>query len=280
MSIAIGTAQFGLNYGISNLLGRTSFNEAKRIIEYAKLSKINFIDTAREYGNSEEVIGKIISNNNQNYFNIITKVSKSSDIESDINKSLEMLSMHSVYGVLIHNTNMLFGPEGKSIYRDLVDKKQKGLVKKVGVSVYTPKETKKILENFDIDIIQIPSSILDQRFVNSGTIEMLKEKNIEIHVRSIFLQGLYFMSPNIPDCFSSIKEKLMQVDEAAQHFNISKVKLIIEYAKSLDVDKIVVGVNNLNQLIEIHKEYNSEKIDINFNSFSLDNKLVDPRFWE
>jgi len=280
--IAIGTAQFGLDYGISNSSGKTTYNEVEKILKHAKRVGIRLLDTAREYGDSEQTIGQIVSKyNNKQFFDVVTKVSKDANIDSDTKKSLHMLSTKKVYGLLIHNTSVLFDANGKEIYRDLENKKYNGSVGKIGVSVYTPEETERILNNFDIDIIQIPSSILDQRFINSGMIERLKEQEVEIHVRSIFLQGLYFMSPNdIPEHFGPIKDKLIQIDNTAHELGVSKTKFVVDYAKSLGVDKIVVGVNNLEQLMEIVSGYAYEDVDVDFKRFSLDDKLIDPRSWE
>jgi aryl-alcohol dehydrogenase-like predicted oxidoreductase len=278
MNIAIGTAQFGLDYGISNYDGKTVFEETKKILKYAQGVGIDLLDTAREYGDCEQTIGKIIREGNCK-FKIVTKVGKEANIDEDVAESMCMLSLKRVHGVLIHNTGVLFGNSGKKIYRRLESKKHGGLVEKIGVSVYTPDETKKVLDNFDIDIIQIPSSILDQRFINSGMIDTLKEKNIEIHVRSVFLQGLYFMSP-VPVGFDSIKDDILQIDGVARDLGVSKLKLMIDYAKSLKVDKIIIGVNCLKQLEEIVGEYNKKDSLIDFSQFSSDNRLIDPRLWK
>lgn len=277
MNIAIGTAQFGLDYGISNAIGKTTSSEVKKILQYAEEVGIDCLDTAREYGDCEKIIGETITPN-QN-FKIVTKVSKDANVDKDFNESLHMLSLKSLYGVLIHNTGVLFSNNGKEIFEKLEEKKASGFIEKIGVSVYTPEETRSILNRFDIDIIQFPSSLLDQRFVSSGVIEELKEKNIEIHIRSIFLQGLYFMSSSMPTFFDPIKDKILKIDKASYDLGVSKVKLIIDYAKSLEVDKIIIGVNCLEQLKETVGEYNKQDIDIDFKQFSSDNKIIDPRAW-
>jgi aryl-alcohol dehydrogenase-like predicted oxidoreductase len=277
MKIAIGTAQFGLDYGISNNDGRTVPSETRRILEYAGEVGIDLLDTAREYGDCEKIIGNIISEEKRD-FKIVTKVGKEANIDEDVLESMSMLSLQNVYGILIHNTGVLFGDNGKEIYRKLESKKDSGLAEKIGVSVYTPEETMKILDNFNIDVIQFPTSILDQRFLNSGVMNVLKEKNIEIHVRSIFLQGLYFMSL-IPSYLGSLEDEVTQISNTARDLGISKLKLMIDYAKSLNVDKIVIGVNCLEQFKEIVSEYNKEDTVIDFKQFSSDSKLVDPRFW-
>lgn len=279
MSIGIGTAQFGMDYGISNYDGKTPFAETEKILLYAANNKIEVLDTAAEYGDSEDTIGKIVSDNKYN-FNIITKVSKEANIDNDVENSLKKLRLESIYGVLIHNTSVLFDSRRKDIYKKLLSKKHSGAIQKIGVSVYTPEETMAILKNFDIDIIQIPSSICDQRFVRSGVIDILKNNNIEIHVRSIFLQGLYFLYPSrMPGGFEDIKKKLIELDNISFDSGVSKTKLIVEYAKSLHVDRIIVGVNNVRQLKEIHECYMSDVIDVDFRRFSLEKDIIDPRVW-
>ncbi len=285
MKLAIGTAQFGLNYGISNIMGQTTRQEANAIINYAVKNGITCIDTAREYAESENVLGEIIKNSNlNNVLRLITKVSKNSDILQDIGKSLNALGVSEVYGLLVHNTKCLLNNGGDEIYDRLVDTKNNGFVKKIGVSVYTPEEAERIIKQFDIDIIQFPCSILDQRFPQSGILDRLKAKKIEIHVRSVFLQGLCFMSPNnIPEYFKPIEDKIIAIDNTARELGVSKLKFLIEYVKSIGtIDNIVVGVNNLDQMKDVVNAYNEMSRDtiINYEQFAIfDDNFVNISKW-
>lgn len=285
MKLAIGTAQFGLKYGISNTEGQTTQQEANSIINYAVKNSVSCIDTAREYAESEDVLGKIIQDNSlQDTLRIITKVSKDSKIRRDVLKSLQSLQVDKVYGLLVHNTKSLLGSDGKTIYRELLDIKNEGLVKKIGVTVYTPEEVEEITKKFDIDIIQFPCSILDQRFPSCGIMDKLKSNDVEIHVRSIFLQGLCFLSPDkIPAYFKPVEDKIIAIDRVANGLGISKLKLLIDYIKSINtIDNIVVGVNNLQHMKDIVEAYNDNRdTNTNYNKFAiLDDNFVNISKWK
>ena len=184
--IILGTVQFGLDYGVSNKKGIPSNKELKEIFSLAENNGIFLLDTASGYGNAEKRIGDISNGN----FKIITKISNidnAQSIENQIKKSLFNLKSDFIYGCLFHNTNELL--HNLFLWEELNKLKKLGLIKKIGVSLYHPKNLENLLSLKIIpDIIQIPFNIIDRRF--EPYFERLNKLNIEIHVRSIFLQGL------------------------------------------------------------------------------------------
>ena len=162
MKLALGTVQFGLNYGISNNQGRTSQKEVNKILKFAKESGINAIDTASSYGSSEEILGKsgLIE-----LFKIITKTktfaesteiykSDSESLKKSFKVSLQNLNCSVVEGLMIHHVKDLFKPGGEYLYEALIDLKEHGEVQKIGVSVYSELEIIKVLENYTIDVFE------------------------------------------------------------------------------------------------------------------------------
>ena len=143
MKIALGTVQWGLNYGISNKKGIPSKDELNRILSFADKSGINLLDTASAYGNSEARIGDF----SKNKFNIVTKIGISENdisIKEKIKKSLKKLKSNSVYGCLFHDTiNFLKYP---SAWNEIQVQKKEGLIKKIGFSLYNPQELEKLFE--------------------------------------------------------------------------------------------------------------------------------------
>lgn len=261
MKLALGTVQFGLDYGISNTEGMTSFDEILKLLDLAKKNGINTLDTAKEYGSSEEILG-----NCANGFEIVTKIQNPIDFE----QSLKKLKRDKLYGLLFHNADVLFkNPEYLKEFEKL---KKENKVEKIGVSVYYSEQIDIILENYNIDLIQLPINILDQRLLQSSHLKKLKDKNIEIHVRSIFLQGLLLMK-NPPDYFKPIKPILDKINQNKE--------LILGFVKNIDeIDKIVIGVNDSRQLQENIEAYNKD-VDIDFSKFSInDTKFIDPSNWE
>ena len=194
MKIALGTAQFGLPYGVSNANGIVNSSEVKRILDLASSNSIDMLDTAISYGRSEEVLGSL----GVDQFNIVNKLPNIPNSISDIHKwvnnevseSLKRLKKSSFYALLLHNPSDLIGNNGQKLIIALEELKKQKIVKKVGVSIYDPNDLDFLTRIMDIDIVQAPINIVDRRLVNTGWLEKLNANGVEIHGRSIFMQGL------------------------------------------------------------------------------------------
>ena len=202
--LALGGVQFGIDYGIANTKGQVQIEEVQSILNYAKKNGVNILDTASGYGDSEGVLGKVGVDN----FQIITKTTS---IKQGVNgvvrifyQSLKNLKQKKAYGLLIHDIGEIEHKQFDTLLIELARLKQQGLVKKIGVSVYNNQQIDYVLDNFSIDLIQLPINILDQRLINDESLVKLKKHNVEIHARSALLQGLLLMSINtIPYWFDT-----------------------------------------------------------------------------
>ena len=198
MKLALGTAQFGYNYGITNKNGKISLKAGKKILEFAEKSGMNTIDTAMNYGNCEQQLGKL---GVKNWF-IISKLPPipnncddiSSWISSKIEFSLNSLKVDYLGGLLLHRPEQLLKKNGSMIYDNLLNLKKIGKVSKIGISIYDPLELDNICSQFKFDIVQVPFNIFDRRLFYSGWLKRLKIEGIEVHVRSVLLQGLLMSS--------------------------------------------------------------------------------------
>ena len=281
--ISLGTVLFGMNYGVSGSK-KSNFDNSREIIDIVKKSGISFLDTAVNYGTSEEVLGTI----GVKEMNITSKIPNLSSIEYSENlinnifhDSLSRLNIKSVYGLLLHSFDDLFSENGNNIYNSLLKLKKQNLVKKIGVSVYNVDQIKKVIDNYQVDIIQCPFNIFDTSLIDSGISKVLKDKGIEIHVRSIFLQGLLLM-PNIdiPNYFSRWKNKFLNYENYCKKNNISKLECCLNFVnKYRDIDKIVIGVENKKQLLEILNIKTVDVFDLNKLS-SKDINLINPSVWK
>ncbi|MCK4650915.1 aldo/keto reductase [Candidatus Babeliales bacterium] len=291
MKLAIGTAQFGLSYGISNKHGQTSLKEIKEILKTTKKYNINLIDTASLYGQSEEILGKCL--NKDNSFKIITKTPyfngpeiTSQDIiqlRTTVTTSLKKLNQKSIYGILIHNTDNLFLKNGELLLKELKKLKNESLVKKIGFSIYSPHQIDSLLDSFEFDIIQIPINILDQRLLIDGHLKKLKKSKIEIHARSIFLQGLLLMPLNeIPSFFKPIYNKLKEYHNKIRYNNITPLQAAIGFIKKIkEIDYIIIGINNKQQLTENINAYKEKIKKIDFKKFACFNEqIINPTNWK
>lgn len=291
MNLSLGTVQFGTDYGITNQSGQTPFEEVARILQFAK-GKINILDTAPGYGTSEKVLGE----NRILDFNIVTKtphiksetigLQELEKVENCFFQSLESLKIPSVYGLLIHNPNDMFKEGSDKLFKKISDLKQKGFVKKIGVSVYTQSDIEGLCKKYNFDIVQVPLNVLDQRLVKSGTLKNLKERGIEIHARSIFLQGILLNDISVLDNrFTDIVPILKDYFSELKINEINKVEGALSFINSLkEIDQVIIGVNNLEQLKEIYHSYlkikSNSNINIDFSKYVCEREnIIDPRKW-
>lgn len=291
MKLGLGTVQFGLDYGISNKTGRTEGDEVARILGYALEQGIQFLDTAANYGQSEAVIGKAISETDS--FLVVTKLPPLRDgmvtqkeitfLNSTFEKSLTKIGKPHVYGLLMHHAEDLLTDDGEKVFELLQDYKSRGLVKKIGVSVYDKATLERVLDRFSIDLIQIPLNIFDQRMYAGGYLKQLKQMGIEIHVRSVFLQGLLLMPPNdLSAGFVSVVDHIKDYRTYISKRGLSPIQAALGFVLSIEeVDVALCGVNNLQQLTEISDLARDNKVLApDFEKFAvLDEKVITPSLW-
>lgn len=249
--LCLGTAQFGTDYGIANPTGKVGKEEVIKILKYASYLGVDFLDTAHSYGHSEKVLGEFIENNKPG-FKVVSKLPPLTDkgvcrIETLFFESLADLKLDKLYGYLIHKFDDYLSC--KEVWAVLRSLKRKGLVKKIGFSLYNPCELERLFsEKVEFDIIQVPYSIFDRRF--SGNFEALRANGVEIYVRSVFLQGLAFLAlEDLPAHLAGAKKYLLRLRSIAAEKNISVNAICLNFALlNPYVDKVVIGVDSLKQL--------------------------------
>ena len=286
--LGLGTVQFGTDYGLNSLDGQVRPQEVKKILNYARSKQIVLLDTAPAYGNSEEILGGI----NNSEFQVVTKTrhfdtlkitnDEVSLLNQDFNNSLKKLNQIKIYGLLIHNADDLLKPGGEKIL-DLLQKfKQTNKLMKVGVSVYDHIKLHSILDNFDIDMVQLPFNIIDRRMLDSGMLASLYKKGIEVHARSVFLQGLLLMSAKLmPSKFNRWNNLWKLWHEWLHDNRISPVEASVRYAISFsEISKVLVGVDSVNQLKEIYKASSGTLPKIPDEQQTTDADLLNPSNWE
>ena len=285
--ITLGTVQFGIDYGINSENGQVQPEEVRSILNYAHSQNIDLLDTAPAYGNSEKVLGVA---NVQN-FKVVTKTRhfnnakiSNSDIgllKKDFSCSLTDLRQESFYGVLVHNASDLLKSGAEKLYDHLQELKQAEKIEKIGVSVYDYSQLQSILDNFDIDLVQLPFNILDRRMIDSGMLSTLRSSNTEVHARSVFLQGLLLMSEqNRPDKFNRWSGLWKIWHEWLNDNQITALEATIRYAISMpEISKVLVGVDNKDQLKEIIIASNGILPNIPTELHTNDINLLNPSNW-
>jgi aryl-alcohol dehydrogenase-like predicted oxidoreductase len=287
MSIILGSAQFGLDYGISNTNGVVAEDKIKEILDFALQNGINEIDSAINYGSSHAALGKI-----KNDLEVSSKLPAldlsakkiKKQIRDLFNISLQQLNKASLKTLYLHSPQQLLEPGGDAIYKNLLQLKSDGCIKSIGISVYEPIELRIILQNFDIDVVQIPFNLIDQRFDEDNFLSRLKKKNIEINCRSIFLQGLLLMSlSKLPKQFLPWENLFLDWSKWLKMNNIHPVHACIAYILcNHEIDNIVIGVESVDQLAQIISFYErDDHASILFPNIKSESQgLVNPSYWD
>ena len=285
MKLALGTVQFGQDYGIANSNGQTSRSEVEKILELARLKGIKTLDTAISYGESESVLGQIGVQD----FNIITKLPELPKdceniekwMERQLNDSVKRLRLNSIDGFLLHRPLQLLEPGNENLWATLLKFKTQGLVKKIGFSIYGPNELDQLWPQFKPDIIQAPYNIFDRRMVTSGWFKRLSDEGVETHARSVFLQGLLLLNKyNRPQQFDKWSDHWHLWDRWLKENKLTPLQAALTFPLvNNKVNKVIVGVDHCVQLKEI-----LEGVDTSVNDFSeelsiTDEQLINPSNW-
>lgn len=249
--ISLGTAQWGLDYGIANTSGQVPKDEILAILDFARDAGIHHIDTAAAYGNSEAVIGECLEGS-PGGFNIVSKLppqgsGKFSDVTGQLSESLTRLKAKSIYGYLVHHFDDI--RRNKGLWDQMRNLKKRGQVLKIGVSLYTTAELIALLDqNMPVDIVQVPFSIFDRRFEKYFGI--LKSKGIEVQARSVFLQGLAFLAPEkLPGHLAAAAPQLRYLRDAAGNHKMTIGQMCLDFVVSQKgIDRAVIGADRLDQI--------------------------------
>lgn len=285
MKITLGTAQFGMDYGINNRRGKVPENEVFEILDEAWKNDVDMLDTAYAYGKSEKIIGEYIESTGRP-FKVVSKMPDCSlqELESTFNSSLENLNLNQIYGYLIHDfESFLLNQE--DLWAFLESLKVENRAKKIGFSLYHTWELEYLLENdFKIDMVQVPFNVFDQRF--SKFFPSLKKKDIEIHTRSIFLQGLLFKNPDeVQENFFKIKYKLENLRLLSKNEDIPLSAIYMNFAVLNEfIDRVIIGIDSLNNFIENINALKYSNRALNFNDMLLslkedDENIILPINW-
>lgn len=257
MKLALGTVQFGLDYGVANSGGRVSEDEARAILATASQNGVSTLDTAIAYGDSERVLGSL----GVGHWQVVTKLpilpegcdDVVSWVERETQQSMARLNLAQLHGVLLHRPGQLLENKGQDLYRGLKLIKESGLVQKIGVSVYEPAELGQLFDRFELDLVQAPLNILDRRLVDSGWAKQLKTADIEVHTRSAFLQGLLLMpASKRSGKFNRWSDIWSVWDKWLADNSLSPLQACLRYLNGvLEVDRVVVGVDSVAQFNQI-----------------------------
>ena len=272
--IVLGTVQFGLQYGV-NSAGRPSEEAVKSILSEAAKGGITILDTSSAYGNSEDILGECITPDEE--FKIVSKYPKGeTSVAEMINRSLNRLKVKQLYGYLLHHFEVY--KNNPKVWDKFVALKESGKVQKIGFSLYSPEELELILDKkSQFDLIQVPFNIFDKKFL--PLMKELHEKGVEIHVRSTFLQGLFFKDrETLPEKLKPMKKYLLQLDDYSKATGLSISEIALNYnLQNPYIDGVLIGVDNVSQLQMNLASVKETPIDIEIDV--KEQELLNPVNW-
>lgn len=246
----LGTAQFGLDYGINNTSSKPGQQAVNEILIKAYDSGVHSLDTAEVYGNAHEIIGEFHKQYPSRIFNVVTKLPLNIDgsIDGKIEKYLSELNVPQLEGLLFHSYQTY--KESKASMELIDTYRRGGKVKYLGVSVYTNEQIEDVMEDKYIDIIQLPFNLFDNSNLRGEVLKKAKNKGKIIHTRSTFLQGLFFTSLQNKNKISlPLADELGYIHKLSKLSNISLTRISLNYCLQQPlIDNVLIGVDNLDQL--------------------------------
>ncbi len=290
--LALGTVQFGLDYGITNRTGQVGDDAIAAILRCASNDGIDTLDTASLYGESEAAIGR---NEESAAFRVVTKTPKFADASSpeeavarlrlSLDTSLVRLRRHAVDALLLHDADDLLGPYAAELWEAMERAKAAGLVGKIGLSVYHGHQIDAALARFPIEILQLPINPLDTRLIEGGQIARLAQAGVEIHARSLFLQGLLLQAPEaLEPRFGPLRDAVAELDAWATAVGLSRLEGVLALALRIpEITRFVVGVTSERELQEIvnagRVAEGVQELPSFASSAPLDQRHLDPSRW-
>jgi aryl-alcohol dehydrogenase-like predicted oxidoreductase len=293
--LGLGTVQFGLDYGVSNRGGRPSERETAAILARAAAAGVGFIDTAPAYGEAEALIGRHLPAGHG--LRIITKTPALTDDAIDarhgrqvldgLAASLDRLKVNSVHAFLVHQSSDLAKTGWQHLVDAMLEARSRGWTSRIGASVYDADQLALVESRFQPQLVQLPLNVLDRRPIAAGTLARLKAAGVEIHVRSVFLQGLLLMEPDaLPEFFAPLRPTIVRLRETWQRRRLSALGGCLAFAlRQPQIDAVIVGVNRMTEFAQIEAQIEAivssltdDDADIALNP-PIDAAFLDPSRW-
>jgi aryl-alcohol dehydrogenase-like predicted oxidoreductase len=290
--LCLGTAQFGLSYGITNTAGQVTEDEVAQLLIQAQEVGVSYLDTAQAYGNAEMVLGRQLSASH--CFKIISKLpaqpqpvfsgQDSGTWEQTFFASCQLLGVQELDALLLHAPADLRKPGGDHLETWLLSLRERGLVQRLGVSIYAAEDLEGVNPGL-LDLVQLPLSLLDQRLLKDGTLARLRASGTAIHARSLFLQGL-LLTPGAqwpPWVSTEMRAHQLALEALALERGCQLIDLALGFARDQDdLEAVVIGVCSRHELAELSEAWlaTSPLPRIEWRSWALDDQIIlDPRRW-
>jgi aryl-alcohol dehydrogenase-like predicted oxidoreductase len=273
-------------YGVANNAGQVSLSEGAKILSVAASAGIDTLDTAIVYGDSEQRLGEL----SVARWQVVSKlpavplecVSVTDWVQESVQGSLNRLQVAKLKGLLLHKPEQLMSAIGPELYSALHRLKADGKVEKIGVSIYSPDELDQLTREYALDLVQVPFNVVDRRISTSGWLERLYSAGVEVHLRSIFLQGLLLMSQQgRPRAFDRWNRLWTKWHEWLQMYDALPAHVCLAFALSQPgISRVIVGVDTSSQLRGLLESLQGNAVVPPPELACEDIELVNPSLWK
>ncbi len=271
--LGLAAAQFGLDYAVSNPRGRPPETEVGEMLAIAARGGVSVLDTALA-GRAERVIGELMPRPCP--FRVVVKTARcdrgADFVEAEARNSLKRLGLERAHAILVEQAGDLFSPHGPAMWDRMKAMRDEGLFERIGVSVYASDDPVGVARRFRPDIVQAPASLLDQRLLVNGALAELADTGIEVHLRSIFLQGALFLPPDrLPVALQAASRGLSRVRRMIAEGRSDPLQAALGFALARpEADAVIVGVTTASELQAVVAAANSPPPDLDWDEMALE----------
>jgi len=291
--LVLGTAQLGMPYGIANKSGKPDFSSALSIVQAAWENGITEFDTAQAYGDSEQILGRIFAELGvvqkarvTTKLKSVQTVGEKTPLHQSVEESLERLKVSKLECLLLHREDILDMLDD-GLKESLLTLVQRGYVRHLGVSVYSPDRAMQALGYDLFDVIQIPANVLDRRFQRAGVFEIAEERGRRIYIRSAFLQGLVLMNgKDVPEKMASVEPVLAKLDRLSLQYRLSRQAIALLYLRDRFAHaKVIFGAEVPEQVLQNTRCWQLEApagflLELDDAFPELDENILNPAKWD
>jgi aryl-alcohol dehydrogenase-like predicted oxidoreductase len=282
--LGLGTAQFGLNHGVSNPRGRLPEREAASILQVAAMAGVTVVDTAADYGEAEVTLGAVLPRPNP--FRLVTKTAPIGfgleAVAARARASLQRMNVPSAQALLVRCGSDLLGPDGPALWDRMKALKETGLYAQIGIAAQSGEDALGLARRFKPDLMQLPASVLDQRLIQGGALDAVASLGIEVHLRSIFLQGLLFLPRDgLPAPLAEAGPRLSRIRRTIAEAGADPLQVALAFALARpEASAVVVGVASAAEMRAVLAAAAAPSPDLDWGALALDNAIaLDPDRW-